>query len=300
MQINRLFEIIYILLSRKSVPARELADRFGVSTRTIYRDIDTLGLAGIPVYTEKGRGGGISLLPSFVLNKSILSEQDQHEILSALHGLSNIKTDDTGQVLHKLSTVFNKTATNWLEVDFSGWSHEHDFFNDFKTAILGRRIAEFDYYNSYGEKTFRRVEPIQLWFKSTAWYLKAFCLTKQSMRLYKLSRIKNLTITTEVFSERDSLAGSDSDTQDNPQQNSDIILKLRIGPEMTYRIFDEFYETMVEKQPDGSFIVTVTLTEDNWLYGFILSFGEYIEVLEPKHVRKAIKDKAQKISALYI
>jgi predicted DNA-binding transcriptional regulator YafY len=136
-QVNRLFEIIYILLDKKIVTAKELAEHFGVSQRTIYRDVDTLSLAGIPVYTEKGKGGGISLLPEFVLNKSILSEKEQNEILTALHGLANVKTAETDQVLQKLSTIFNKTAANWLEVDFSDWSYANGcVFNDFKTAIL--------------------------------------------------------------------------------------------------------------------------------------------------------------------
>jgi len=298
MQINRLFEIIYILLHKKSVPARELAEQFGVSTRTIYRDIDTLSSAGIPVYTEKGKGGGISLLPGFVLNKSILSEQEQNEILSALHSLSNIKTGDTDKVLNKLSSIFNKTAVNWLKVDFSGWSYENDFFNDFKIAITERRIAEFDYYNSYGEKTFRRVEPIQLWFKSKAWYLKGFCLIKQDVRLYKMSRIKNLAVTDEHFSERNLFDAPDN--PDNCREQQNVLIKLRIEPEMAYRVFDDFYESMVEKQPDGSFIATAMWVENNWLYDFLLSFGENAEVLEPEHIRKIIKDKAQKISERYL
>ena len=85
MQSKRQFEIIYILMNRKLVTAKELAEHFGISQRTVYRDIDVLGLAGIPVYTEKGKGGGICLLPEFVLNKSLLDEQEQNEILSALH-----------------------------------------------------------------------------------------------------------------------------------------------------------------------------------------------------------------------
>ena len=175
MQMNRLFEIIYILLNKKIATAKELAEHFGVSQRTIYRDVDTLSLAGIPVYTEKGKGGGISLLPDYVLNKSILSEQEQNEILSALQGLSSVKTAETDQVLKKLSAIFNKNTIRWLEVDFSDWSYSNGkTFNDFKTAILERRIAEFDYFSTYGEKTHRRVEPIQLWFKSKAWYIKGF------------------------------------------------------------------------------------------------------------------------------
>lgn len=299
MHINRLFEIVYLLLDKKKVTAGELAEHFGVSRRTICRDIDTLSMAGIPIYTERGKGGGIRLLPDFVLNKSILSEPEQNEILSALHSLSTVKTDGTHQIFQKLSTIFNKTTTNWLEVDFNGWSHENDFFNDFKTAILERRIVAFDYYNSYGDKTFRRVEPIQLWFKSTSWYLKGFCLTKQDMRLYKLPRIKNLVVTDEVFAQREAHALMPNPVSGICEGPQVFTIKLRVAPEKAYRVFDVFYESMVKKQLDGSFIVTVRWPEDDWLHGFLLSFGSGMEVLEPEHLRKVIKEESEKISEKY-
>ena len=300
LQINRLLEIVYALLRQKTVTAKELAERFNVSQRTIYRDIDTLGLAGIPVYTEKGKNGGISLLPEFVLSKSILSEQEQNEILSALQGLSNIKTAETNQVLQKLSSIFNKSAANWLEVDFSDWSFRNgQFFNDFKTAILERRIVEFDYYSTYGEKTRRRVEPIQLWFKSKSWYIKGFCLIRQDMRLFKLTRVKKLTLTDEYFTERDLLAIRSAAKTDE-HQKPDVTLKVRIEPEMVYRVYDEFDEDFVEKQPDGAFLVSVTWPEDDWVYGTILSYGEYIEVLEPGHIREIIKNKTLKTVKKYL
>ena len=292
--------MIYILLHRKSVPARELAQQLGVSRRTIYRDIDTLSLAGIPIYTDRGRGGGVSLLPDSVLNKSILNEQEQHEILTALHGLSKMKVSEADQVLRKLSVIFNKTATNWLEVDFSDWSYANDYFNDFKMAILERRIAEFDYYNRYGDKTFRRIEPIQLWFKSRSWYLKGYCLIKHGIRLYKLSRVKNLVITDDYFLVRDLLVSQDNPTHTTYQQQHDVTIKLRIEPEMKYRVFDDFDEEEIDKQPDGSFIVTVSFPEDNWVYGYVLSFGEYAEVIEPEHIREIIKSKGQKLSERYL
>ena len=299
MQINRLFEIIYVLLQKGKISATELAAQFGVSRRTICRDIDTLSGAGIPIYSEKGKYGGICLLPNFVLSKSMLSEQEQNEILTALHGLSNIKKDDTVHVLRKMSAIFHKTATNWLEVDYSAWGHENDYFNDFKTAIIDRRIAEFDYYNSHGDKTSRRIEPVQLWFKSKSWYIKGFCLSKHDMRLYKLSRIKNLVVTDEHFVERDLQDVSDNPAQDFCNGQYGVKIKLRIEPRMAYRVYDDFYEGMVEKQQDGSFIVTVTWPEGDWLYGFVLSYGNYVEVLEPEHIRKIIKDESAKISSKY-
>ena len=299
MQSSRLFEIIYILLQKQRVTARELAERFEVSTRTIYRDIDTISFAGIPVYTEKGKGGGISLLPDFVLNKSILSEREQDEILPALQGLSQIQVESADHLLRKLSTVFNKTAAKWLEVDFTDWGFEREhLWKSIKSAILERRIAEFDYHSTYSEKTRRRVEPIQLWFKSKAWYLKAFDLEKMDMRTFKLTRIQDLTVTDELFSERDPVAVT-QDRQLPGGHNPVITLRLCISNEMSYRVLDEFYSDIDEQTEEGSYIISMRLPEDNWVYSTILSFGEYIEVLEPPHIRDLIREKARKIAELY-
>lgn len=294
MQINRLFEIVYILLSQKSATAKELAERFEVSQRTIYRDVDTLSLAGIPIYTERGKGGGIRLLPDFVLNKSILSGEEQGEILAALQGLTAVKTADTKEVLDKLSMFFNRNATNWIEVDFSDWSYRNGkIFSLLKTAILERCITEFDYYNTMGELSHRRVEPIQLWFKSKSWYLKAFCLAKKDLRTFKLTRIKNLTVSNEIFPVRDLPASVTHNTQES-NNRPNVTLKLKIAPEMTYRVIDEFDEDEAERNSDGSFTITVTWPEDEWVYGTILSYGEFIEVLEPKRIREIVREKAKK------
>lgn len=299
MQVNRLFEIIYVLLNKKIVTAKELAERFGVSQRTIYRDIDVLSLARIPIYTEKGKGGGISLLPEFVLNKSLLNEAEQDEILSALQGLSVVKTADTEGVLKKLSTIFNKSTINWIEADFSGWScQDVNKFNNFKVAILEQYIVEFDYYSSFNEKTNRQIEPIQLYFKSHSWYVKGFCLSRQDVRLFKLSRMKNIKLTNKHFEKRDLLNSINNTSVRNEKR--DITLKLKIAPEMTYRVMDEFDESDVELQSDGSFIVIVTWQEDDWVYGKILSYGNYAEVLEPEYAREIIKNKLLETVKKYI
>jgi predicted DNA-binding transcriptional regulator YafY len=185
-------------------------------------------------------------------------------------------------------------------VDFSDWSYTNGgIFSGFKTAILERWIAEFDYYSTQGELSRRRVEPIQLWFKSRAWYIKAFCLTRQDVRLFKLTRAANLTVTDEYFAERDLLA-----IPPNPEsvknQRPDVTLKLKIAPEMAYRVFDEFSEDMVERQPDGGYLATITWPEDDWVYGFLLSFGAHIEVLEPEHMREIVREKAREIAKKYL
>jgi len=251
------------------------------------------------VYTDQGKGGGISLVSDFVLNTSLLDEREQRDILSAVQGLSGIMAAETSQVLRKLSAMFNKNAVNWLETDFSDWNYsDRGTFDNFKAAILERRIAEFDYYGASGEKTRRRVEPVRLLFKSRAWYVMAFCLTRQDERLFKLLRVRNLALADAHFAERD-LPPAAPDPELARPERPDIFLKLKIAPEMTYRIHDEFGGDAIEKQGDGSFIVSMTYSESEWVYGFILSFGEHIEVLEPEHLRKIIGEKAQRIAGKY-
>ena len=299
MQTNRLFEIIYLLLSHGTVTAKQLADRFEVSSRTIYRDIDTLSLAGIPVYTEKGKGGGIRLLDEFVLNKSVLSADEQKEILTALQGLSALRTTDTQQVLEKLGSFFGHKAVNWIEVDYSDWSFCHaDVFQLLKTAILEKRIITFTYHNTAGEKSLRRVEPMQLWFKSKAWYLKAFCLAKTDVRTFKITRIRNLKLADEVFPERDLLKAVTAEAPPAEHQ-PDVALTLHIAADRAYRVYDEFDECELKENDDGSFTVTIHWPEDEWLYAMILSYTDHIRVVSPPHIRRIVAQKARAIAEMH-
>ena len=119
MQINRLFEIVYLLMDKKSITANELAAHFEVSKRTILRDIDTLTMSGIPIYTMQGKGGGISIHDKFVLNKMVISESEQQQILFALQGMSATQLIETESVLSRLKSLFEKSDSDWIEVDFS-------------------------------------------------------------------------------------------------------------------------------------------------------------------------------------
>lgn len=291
MQINRLFEIVYILLDKKTITAKELANRFEVSIRTIYRDIDTLSASGIPIYTIKGKGGGISILADFILNKSLLSQQEQTEILSSLQSLHAVKVPDLEPVLNKLSTLFNKQGLNWIDVDFSRWgsdSSEREKFNLLKTGILHKVLVTFDYFSSYGEKTLRTIEPLKLIFKSQSWYLYGFCRVKQDFRFFKITRIKNLCCSNDTFN-RD--LPNDIWDKSDAYNHRLIKLVLKIEAKMAYRIYDEFEEECITKNTDGTFTATTIFPEDEWVYSYVLSYGNYAEVLAPKHIREIIKRK---------
>ena len=298
MQINRLFEIVYILINKKSITAKELSEHFEVSQRTIYRDIDTLCECGIPIYTSKGKGGGIGLLDSFILNKSILSEDEQNEILCALKSLQATNYKDNNSVLSKLSNLFGTTNTNWIEIDFSGWnSNSEENFSLLKHAILNTKVVSFDYYSSYGEKTTRSVEPLQLWFKDKNWYLKAFCKLKESYRIFRLSRIKNLFISDETFIRKLPEIQLESRSL---EKNHDIVnLKLNINSSQSYRVYDEFDYDQITVNDDNTFTVSASYPQGEWIYSYILSFGPDATVLEPEYVRNIIKGRLNKMINKY-
>lgn len=295
---NRLFEIVYILIQKKKVTAKELANRFEVSTRTIYRDIEILSRANIPVYATKGKDGGIGILDEYVLNKTILTEEEQNQILFALQGMKKVAGQDERDTLRKLSRLFNKKVDDWIRIDFSNWGKDNEKekrFNMIKTAILNKNQIEFVYYNSNGEKSQRTVEPLQVWFKDKSWYLIAYCKMKQDYRIFKIARIKEIKILEEHFKRE-----LQQENKKEEYKFKTVTLELEISKKMAYRVYDEFEDSEINKKDDGSFIINVEYPENEWVYGYILSFGEYVKVLSPERVKRTIKDKIEKILKNYL
>lgn len=292
MQISRLFEIVYILLDKKIVTAKELSERFEVSVRTIYRDIDVLSSSGVPIYTSKGKGGGISLVDNFVLNKSVLSDKEQKEILMSLQSLNAMKFLDIEPVLKKMTAVFNKESINWIDIDFSGWGSddEKEKFDVIKTAIFNNKVLSFDYFNSIGQKSSRNVEPLKIVFKGQGWYVYGFCRLKSEFRIFKITRIKNLNVLEENFIKRENLVNALNDAESSYKTKM-VELNLNINEKMAYRVYDEFKEENIIKNLDGSFNVTASMPDGDWIFGYIMSYGEYAEVIEPKYIRDVIKQK---------
>ena len=206
MQISRLFEIVHLLMNKKRVTANELANHFEVSRRTILRDIDTLTTAGIPIYTTQGKGGGIFIHDNFMLNKALVSEDEQKQILFSLESMSATEFIDTAQVLTRLRSFFASSSKEWVEVDFSRWGHsekDNVKFEMLKHAIVNELAVSFDYLSPYGESKGREVYPLKLSFKSKAWYLKSFCLLEKDYIIFKFTRINNMVVLDKTFNSAD-------------------------------------------------------------------------------------------------
>ncbi len=290
MQISRLFEIVYILMNQKNTTAKELSEHFEVSQRTIYRDIETLCQAGIPIYTTKGKGGGIALMENFILNKSLLTKQEQNEILAALSGFKAATNTATDQIINKLGALFGNNSYDWIEVDFSNWNYnelDKDKFNQIKNAILNRNVISFEYYNASGQNSHRLIDPYKLWFRGQAWYLFGYCRNKKAGRYFKISRIRDLEITKEAFIPNPSILKPEEEPTKAVSYPM-IFAVLKLDPSMGYRIYDEFPGECIQRSLDGSFIVRTTLQDSGWLMGYLMSFEEHLEILEPQELRDKI------------
>lgn len=295
MKNNRLFGIIYLLLTNKSMTAAQLAAYFEVSTRTIYRDIDALSECHIPVYMQKGKNGGIRLLDHYKLDKTLLSDEEQNQILFSLQGIHKLQIDNVS-AYEKLKQIFSKQENDWFEVDFSIWgnSNRHQkSFEQLKNAIIAQHRITFNYYGSNGKYTYRKAEPCKLYFKHNAWYLYAYDMEKQAIRFFKIMRMKDIAITDELF-ERKSLPAV-SIKSDSPQYAlKSVHLQLLIKKQQAYRVYDEFDDVSIKIDNNGDFIIDVEFPRSEWIYGFILSFGSDATVLSPKDVKDEIKTRLQK------
>lgn len=299
--LNRLLGIIYILLSKETVTAKELAERFEVSVRTIYRDVDNLSMAGIPVYTRKGKSGGISLTSQFVLNKMLVTKEEQDQILSALVSLQETGALKEKETMSKLADFFRAEPANWVAIDFSDWSGRRQaLFEQVREAILSHRVLSFDYYGQSGTMSHRVVEPVQLLFKEYTWYLRAFCRERKGMRLFKLLRMKRVEMTDESFfpqEHRTEAAGTEGCLNMDALPFTTLI--LLIDKQEAFRVYDRFEEEEITVLENGDFLIRVNYVMDEWVYGLIFSFGAAAEVLEPAEVKQEVLRRLKKMQLRY-
>lgn len=295
-------EIIIILLNKGNITAQKLADRFDASTRTIYRDIGVLSAAGVPIFTNKGNKGGICLLENYSLNKTLISEDESQSLLFAVKTLQATQYPEIDKILEKVGALFkNSSSVDWVYIDFSSWDsnpNEYNQFVDIKKSIFEYKVILFDYINSEEKKSRRSVEPIRFIFKGRAWYLWGYCRTRKDFRTFRISRIKNVIITKESFERKKLEVIKNVECCEEPKKV--VTLNLKFYPKALYRLYDDFNYEDIIKNDDGSYSVTASLPEDEWVYGYIMSFGCYAEVLEPEHIRKIIEDRMRGTLKFYV
>lgn len=308
MKVDRLVSIIMILLNKERIGAQELADMFEVSPRTIYRDIDAINMAGIPVRSTSGVGGGFEIMQQYKIDKKVFSTADLSALLMGLSSLSGMVRGD--ELVHALAKVKSfipadkakdiELKVNQICIDLSPWmgnSNIQPYLEIIKAALQESRLLTFEYVAHHGNKTARTVEPYQLVLKGSHWYLQGYCHIRNDYRLFRLSRMSNLQMQEETFTPRD---------YQKPQlEFADILetmqtkIKIRVHKSVIDRVLD--YCTYEDLSPDGNeyYIVNFPFIENEYHYDILLSFGDKCECLEPLHIRTKMKHRIHDIAALY-
>lgn len=307
MQIDQLFEFVYILIDKKQVTAKDMAKRFGVSTRTVFRWMEALSVSGVPVYSLKGRGGGIAISEKFAMDKTVLSEDERLAIVSSVKALNNLSGNPASLVnanlkaAEKLSHLV-QNDTDWLEVDFAPWSPEgsevRNLFGLLRDSILKKRQITFDYFTGDGRSEKRTVHPWKLVFRGQSWYLLGWCTSRKAGRFFKLTRMRNLMMTSKEANISINIA--DSKPAQTPEFSASLIqIKAKIAEEKVSYLMDSFICSEIKAQKNGWVNVTFTAPDTPWLCEILLSFGPQIKLQSPARLKNKIAETAVKISELY-
>ncbi|TBL76108.1 helix-turn-helix transcriptional regulator [Paenibacillus thalictri] len=311
MKLERLLSIIILLLNRRMVQAKELADRFEVSVRTIYRDIEAINGAGIPIVTYQGTNGGIGLAEGYRLDRNVMTNDELAAIVTALRSIStSYGNEQHVQLMEKINSVVPPAyfeefqhKTSRVLIDYSPWDGNERLrpkLQLLKESVDRCLIVGFVYSSAKGEVSHRVVEPHTLILKGRQWYLQAYCLEKDQFRLFKLKRMKTLEITPGRTFIRRELPAHESVTgqsSSEPSPVTQIVLRFRAD---TRHFAEELFDIEeLVAVGDGGWQVSKAYPEDEWLYSFILSLGHHAEVVEPLHLREIIASRAEQIAKIY-
>lgn len=308
MKVDRLVSIIMILLDKKRIGAQELADMFEVSPRTIYRDIDAINLAGIPVLSTPGVGGGFEIMQQYKLDKKVFSSSELSAILTGLYGLSEMMhSRELENALAKVKSfipadkageITLKTGQLW--VDLTPWLENRDlrpYLEMVKTALEENRLLSFEYIDGHGNKTVRTAEPYRLVLKNGHWYWQGYCYKRKDFRLFRLSRTLKLGIQDVYFTPKECPDPQLSYADEAAAMQTKI--KIRIHKSIMDRVLDNCAYEQLLPDGDAHFVVVFPFIENEYYYDMLLGFGNKCECLSPPHVRAEMKRRIQIMAGLY-
>lgn len=308
MKVQRLVSILMTLLDKKRISAEELAQQFEASKRTIYRDIDSLNMAGIPIHSTPGVNGGFEIMERYKVDNKVFSTNDLSTLLTSLSSLSNVgQNEELANAMAKIKSFIPadsareiEVKANQIHIDLSPWMGNKNiqpYLEMIKMALQTTKLLTFNYTAHRGNETTRTIEPYQLVLKGNHWYVQGFCYERADFRLFKLSRLSKLQIQEESFAPRE---------HQKPQldftdfvEKMQIEIKLRIHRSVMDSVLD--YCSFDHFSPDGPeyYIVDFPFIENDFYYNMLFSFGDNCECLEPVHVRTEVKRRIRKITALY-
>lgn len=296
MKIDRLLSIVIVLLEQNKISATKLAEMFEVTTRTIYRDIETIQAAGIPIVTYTGINGGIGILEKYKIDKKFFTKEDITTLMTGLGSISSsVSNVELTKVLTKLQSLIPeehiqeiKLKSGQIIIDLTTWSGNKKLqsnLNKIKEGLNERKYLEFHYLDGSGRSSKRKVEPYQLLWKEEKWYMNSYCTLRNDFRLFKLARISYLKVLDETFTLR---KFDIKDLEMNWIEKRIINIKLLADISLKERILERCEEDRITYCDENKMIVDFPFVDDDFDYEELLSFGNRCECLEPVEVREKL------------
>ena len=303
-----LLEMLFDLLAKRKVTAGYFAEKFEISTRTVYRYIDLLSSC-VPVYVKQGRDGGILISDSYKLPKGFMTEEEYHAAIEALETMYAQLPEErflaakrklSAQAKSELRDLALSSDIGSILVDGGTWGDTRSFSDKlrlFEECIKDRTVLEIIYHARTGESSQRKIEPHVLVFKQNVWYLYAFCHKQRAFRLFRIGRVFSAVKTEERFQKR-------------PFTREDIPLSFWTDDAQSVKVALEISENAFADAQDwlggenlrrqnGKWYAEVSLPDGDGLVQKILSLGAGVKVLAPESLQARVKTAAAKIAQTY-
>lgn len=306
MRLYRLLHLMNILANSEKTTISCLAEKLEVSKRTVYRDLESLSMAGFPIVSAPGYGGGISVADGYRFDKSLLSSEDWQQILSGLNAIKTMGDNEKigyliGRIAPKDMEAVNRQGD--IIIDLSQW-HDDDtqeLVINIRRAISNRQPLIIDYQTKLSS-THREVEPYKLVFKERDWYLYAFCRLREEFRLFKVERISSCSVINSCFLPR---------RTDNPDMDGlgrKTLLQNKNGKK--YHVVLEFElrdkEFLIKalgalhfKSLENKGIIDFETADIDHAASLVISLQDKVRVAAPAELYERVSDIICKMKKLY-
>ncbi|GGG16624.1 DeoR family transcriptional regulator [Paenibacillus aceti] len=303
MRVDRLLSMLLIISKKGLVTGKELAEHFEVSLRTIYRDIEKLGEAGIPVASIGGKGGGYYIMENYNVDNLFLKKDEASTFVAIMNNLNFLfgKNAQFNAMVLKIENTYNRENTDKLSINMSHFSMENElkeYLYQMNQAIEENRLMIFDYCNRQMEYSERTVEPVQITFTAGQWYLIGFCRYRDDYRRFKLVRIRNLKLG-DGFAKRDITKEEIEEIFDEGYRMRSIQVTLKFSNRMGKQLTEYFQEENIQQTEDGQYLVVDQFPYEEGLLKYILGFGKECEIIEPLYLRDELIEYVKELLLPY-
>lgn len=305
MRADRLLSILIIISQKGLVTGKDLAEHFEVSLRTIYRDIEKIGEAGVPIAALGGKGGGYYIMENYNINNLFFNKKEIEPLIAVMDNLKCLfgNNQQFNDIVLKFGTLRDEEKQEYdkLSINMSHFSMEQDlreYLFMINKAIEESKLLEFDYINRRKDYSGRIAEPIQIEFSGGQWYIIAFCRVRNDYRRFKLVRIRNMKLG-KSFIKRVISKEEIEKIFNKSYENSSISVTLRFSSQIGEQLSEYFSKDKIKPMEDGTYIVEEYFPEDEGLKKFILSFGNDCEVISPMKLRKEMNEYIKNIYEKY-